>query len=266
MRAWAWVGLMAWVGVAGPALGQGSADQVPRPTADVPLIAVEDDWPPFAWVPQPGAPVQGFAVAVVRRVFQDAGVAVELRAVPFGRCMHEARTGAGGVCFTAVQPAENKSRTLGKGMRRFYEPRAIFARDTGGPGRPVGRGDLAGHSVGFHQAYHYADWFTQDQAIRRVPAGSDLALLQMLQRGRVDYVMFGASAGAWRLRTEATLRGARIRKVGEEPSGDGFWMAFSRQHPESPRLLQVFDRALRELQASPAYRELQRQHLPGVVP
>lgn len=260
MGAKAWLGLATLVCVP-PIWAQAAV--TPAPSAEpVPVIAVEDDWPPFAWVPQAGAPVRGFAVAVVRKVFEDAGVPIALEVMPFGRCMHEARTGAAAACFNSVFNEDNRRDYLLHSTPLFNEPLAVLERAWGPmPTTAVDIRGLEGHSVGYVQSYQYPEWFMKNKAIVRVPAGSDGALLLMLDRGRVDYVLYGATVAAWRVQTDPALRGMRIRMVGQV-SNDGFGLAFSRRHPQAAALMASFDRGLRRLQASPAYRELQRQHLP----
>lgn len=230
------------------------------------VLGVEDDWPPFAWTPRAGAGPQGFAVELVRAAFKEAGLTLELRAMPFGRCMREARQGVLVGCFNALDNEDTRADFLWHAVPLFREPLAIFARaDMPGP-RSMEPADLAGKTVGYNRFYTYAEWFSQSRTILRVPASSDGAMLQMLHHKRVDYVVIGASVAAWRLQADSGLLGLRLRKVGEDHSNDAFWIAFSKNHVRAPAVARALDEALRRLTASGRYRELQQRFLPVLPP
>lgn len=247
-----------------PALAQTTAAPqaagVPLANRAVPVIGVEDDWAPFAWLDKAGEGPRGYTVEVVREAFREAGVAVQLSAMPFGRCMHESRTGKIVGCLNSIFNDETRSAYLLPAMHLVNEPLAVLAR-AAAPREQIDAKTLEGRTVGYVQSYHYPDWFMNNAAIVRVPAGSDVALLRMLDRGRVEFAMYGATAASWRLQVEPELRDVRLRMVGQL-SNDGFGLVFSRNHPQAEGLRRDFERGMRKLQSGNVLRELQRRHLP----
>ncbi len=265
MRPWTWASLVvAAVGVAGgiAMVRNVAADPEAEAPAKAPVatVGVEDDWPPFAWVQAQGQAPRGYSVEAVRLAFREMGVPVEFVVMPFGRCMHEARVGKVAACFNSVFNEDTRKDFLLHSTPLFNEPLAVLAR-TSAPRESIDAKGLEGRTVGYVQSYQYPDWFMNNKAIVRVPAGSDAALLRMLERGRVEFALLGATVAAWRLQTEPELRDVKVRMVGQV-SNDGFGVAFSRRHPQGEVLRRGFDQALVKLQANDGLRELQRKHLP----
>lgn len=251
-------GLVAGRPVAAQTTAAPSGAAVPVP---VPVIGVEDDWPPFAWIEKPGQAPRGYSVEVVRQAFGEMGVAVQLAPMPFARCMHEARTGRLAGCFNSIFNDETRSDYLLPAAPLVHEPLVVLTRASA-PRENIDAKALEGRTVGFIQSYHYPDWFTNNKAIVRVPASSDVALLRMLERGRIDFVMYGATAAAWRLQIAPELSDVKVR-VAAQLSNDGFGIAFSKSHPQGEALRRDFELGLSRLQAGDRLKELQRRHLPA---
>lgn len=265
MGIWTWASLVT--AVAGVAVGvvmvrSVAADPEAQPPAKPGAVAigVEDDWPPFAWVDKPGQGPRGYSVEVVRLAFRQMGVPIELVVMPFGRCMHEARIGKVAACFNSAFNDDTSREYLLHAAPLFHEPLAVLAR-AAAPREAIDARGLEGRTVGYVQAYQYPDWFMDNKAIVRVAAGNDAALLRMLDRGRVEFALLGATVAAWRLQTDPELRDVKVRMVGQV-SNEGFGVAFSRRHPQGEVLRRGFDQALLKLQANDGLRELQRKHLP----
>ncbi|QPF72826.1 transporter substrate-binding domain-containing protein [Roseateles sp. DAIF2] len=218
-----------------------------------PLIAVEDDWPPYAWQGPDGEP-KGFAVRLVRAAFAAQGVAVRLQAMPFARCMRDAKEGRAAGCFNATITAENRPQYHWHEPPMFEEELAIF-----GPadfsGGELGLADLRGRSVGYTNGYTYPTEFMRDPLIRRHGATSDKLLLRMLVNQRVDFILLNTMPGLLRLQGEPALQG-KVRRLGKI-SQDGFWVAFSKAHPEGRQLAEQFGRGLAELRRNGGYQQLQ---------
>lgn len=235
-------GLLLWL-LSGAALG-----------AD-PLIAVEDDWPPYASKGSNGEP-QGFAVRLVRAAFATQGVPVRLQAVPFARCMRYASDGQAAGCFNATITAENRSLYFWHEPAMFEEELAIFAR-ADAPAAELGLADLRGASVGYTNGYTYPTEFMRDPLIKRQAATSDQLLLRMLLSKRVDYILLNTMPGLLRIRTSPELDG-KIKRVGRI-SLDGFWIAFSKAHPQGEQLARQFGQGLQELRRNGSYHRMQAE-------
>ena len=135
LGAWVWASLATAVAgvVAGVVVVRSvAADPEAEPPANttVSVIGVEDDWPPFAWVDGPGQPPRGYAVEVVRLVFRNMGVPVELVVMPFGRCMHETRIGKIAGCFNSVFSDDIRKDYALHSTPLFNEPLAVLVDAT----------------------------------------------------------------------------------------------------------------------------------------
>jgi len=221
------------------------------------LIGAENDWAPYSSSPDTGAAgngaLQGFAVDLVRASFAAKGVKAEFIALPFARCMLYASTGRVLGCFNATITDDNRSRYLWHQPPMFEEELSIFAR-ADSPADKLSLADLRGHSVGYTNGYTYPTEFMQDTAIKKHSATSDQYLLKMLLSGRVDYILLNRSPGYWRINGSPEFAG-KAKRVGMI-SLDGFWIAFSRQHPDAPRMAELFGQGLVELRQNGSYQRM----------
>lgn len=221
------------------------------------LIGAENDWAPYASSPTAGATgsgsVQGFAVDLVRAGFAAKGIKAEFVALPFARCMLYASTGRVLGCFNATITDDNRSRYLWHQPPMFEEELSIFAR-ADSPADKLTLADLRGHSVGYTNGYTYPTEFMQDTAIKKHSATSDQYLLKMLLSGRVDYILLNRSPGYWRINSSPEFTG-KAKRVGMI-SMDGFWIAFSKQHPDGARMAELFGQGLGELRQNGSYQRM----------
>lgn len=217
------------------------------------VIAAEDDWAPYSSARPEGGDPEGFAVDIVREAFAAQGITVRFVVVPFARCLHLAKTGGATGCFDATITDGNRDEFAWHPTPMFHEELAIFAR-TGSAPRTLRLADLEGRSVGYTLGYTYPTEFHANPRIRRISAKSDRVLLEMLQAGRVDYVLINTAPASLRVNRTPALRG-RIEKVGVV-SQDGFWVAFTRANADGPRMAAEFEQGLAALKASGPYEVL----------
>lgn len=221
------------------------------------LIGAENDWAPYSSSPDAGAPasgpVQGFAVDLVRAGFAAKGIKAEFLALPFARCMLYASTGRVVGCFNATITEDNKLRYLWHQPAMFEEELSIFARASSSADK-LTLADLRGRSVGYTNGYTYPTEFMQDTAIKKHSATSDQYLLKMLLSGRVDYILLNRSPGHWRINGSPEFAG-KAKRVGTI-SLDGFWIAFSKQHPDGARMAELFGQGLVELRQNGSYQRM----------
>ncbi len=221
----------------------------PARAGETVTLAAEDDWPPYSSVRANGEP-EGFAVDVVREAFATQGITASFVAAPFARCMFLAQEGQVTGCFDATIVDDNRDVYHWHPTPMFREELAIFGR-AGGSDHRLGLADLAGRSVGYTLGYTYPTEFQRDPRIRRVSAQSDRVLLEMLQAGRVDYILINTAPAWLRINTTPALKG-RFEKAGVI-SDDGFWIAFTRARPEGERMAEAFERGLAALKQSGRY-------------
>lgn len=217
------------------------------------LIAAEDDWPPYSAKQANSAEPEGFTPALVREIFARRDIAVEFITVPFSRCLHYAQTGHAVACFNVTITDANRHQFFWHPTPMFHEGLAIFALR--GRFQPELTGqDLENHRVGITNAYTYPSEFMENPKIERAVAQSDAYLLNMLIKRRVDFIIMNTLPGQLRILDENL--GSQIERVGMI-SLDGFWLSFSRQHPDGERLAKIFEEELVRLMASGRVAELE---------
>lgn len=217
------------------------------------LIAAEDDWAPYSALRSDSPEPEGFTPALVREIFARRDIAVEFVTVPFSRCLHYAQTGRTVACFNVTITDENRDQFYWHPTPMFHEGLAIFALR--GRFKPeLSSKDLEQYKVGITNAYTYPTDFMQNPRIERSVAQSDANLLQMLVKGRVDFIIMNTLPGQLRILDEQL--GDKIERVGMI-SLDGFWLSFSKAHPDGERLSQLFEEELNRLIISGRVAELE---------
>ncbi|MBT9495478.1 MAG: amino acid ABC transporter substrate-binding protein [Paucibacter sp.] len=222
------------------------------------VLAGEDDWSPYSSAEKPGgdsktSPV-GFSVDLVRAVLASQGLQVKIINVPFARCMLYAKTGEVAGCFNATITDDNRADYLWHQPAMFEEELSIFARaDSQAPELKLA--DLRGKRVAYTNGYTYPSEFMHDSRIQKFVAVSDAALIRMLLAKRVDYILLNRTPGWMRIENTPEFKG-QVKRVGLL-SMDGFWVAFSKQHPQGERLAQAFSAGLAQMRRDGSYQRLQ---------
>jgi polar amino acid transport system substrate-binding protein len=206
----------------------------------VPLrIGAEDDWAPFSSV-KDGKPV-GMAVDLVQAIFAEAGIPIELVAVPYARCMEETKAGRLAGCFDTLQDANLRKDFRFHDKALFSDAILILAR-TENPISATNLKGLAGQKVIITHGYTYGDAFEADPAVRRVKASHDINALRMLDAKRGDYALIYERITNQLLRGEAQALRLKIKPVGVLTRAD-LYIAFSRKFQGMDGVLQRFNAA-----------------------
>jgi polar amino acid transport system substrate-binding protein len=152
------------------------------------VIVVSDTRMPYNGVP--GSAREGYAVEILRAVFERRGFAVEYRRLPRKRAVGDVRSGRADILI-GVTPEELPDfifpkTSLGRSDLCFFslDPKWRF----------TGRESLSGVVTGYVQGHDYPRWFMEDA--RRHPErfhalhGEDASvrLLAMLAEGRVQAI------------------------------------------------------------------------------
>ena len=218
-------------------------------------VAAEDDWPPYSSAVGPERRPEGFAVDLVREVFASQGIKVEFVVVPFARCLAYTVKGRVVACFNVGMTQANRHDFVWHPTPMLEEELSIFARTEGAaPGHEIGLADLRRRTVGYTVGYTYSTELMTDPLITRYGASSDHQLLKMLVAGRVDYILLNRMPGMLRITADPAFQG-KVRRVGKV-SMDGFWLAFSKAHPDGQRLSAVFERGLHEFKRDGRYQTM----------
>lgn len=222
------------------------------------VLAGEDDWLPYSSAEKPGSAPEispvGFSVDLVRAVLATQGIQVKFINVPFARCMLYAKTGQVAGCFNATITDDNRADYIWHQPAMFEEELSIFARaNTDSP--ELRLSDLRGKRVGYTNGYTYPSEFMHDGRIQKSVALSDAALIRMLLAKRVDYILLNRTPGWMRIDGSPDFKG-QVKRVGVL-SMDGFWVAFSKQHPQGERLAKAFSAGLAQMRRDGSYQQMQ---------
>ncbi|PJG58416.1 substrate-binding periplasmic protein [Aeromonas cavernicola] len=240
----AWITLLVCSGL----IGTASAWAAPL------MIAAEDDWAPYCERNRQTGQPQGLAPDIVKAIFAAKDMEVTFRTLPFSRCMHEAKNGKVLACFSATITEENRDQYYWHPTPMFKEDLAIFALASE-PKRGLTLADLEGKTVGITLGYTYPTNFMDNPKITRFQAKSDSQILDMLARGRVDYILMNGMPGYLKIQ-QKNLAG-QVVKVGKL-STDGFWLAFSRHHPNGEIMAKQFEDGLQQIKHNGTYDALVR--------
>ncbi|MEQ1529858.1 MAG: transporter substrate-binding domain-containing protein [Methylococcales bacterium] len=218
--------------------------------AETVKIAAEDDWAPYSSIKADKSGPEGFAVDIIDAAFKTQGIDVEYVVVPFTRCLHYAKTGITVGCFDATVIESNKNDYYWHPTPLFYEELAIFTH-TSSTAANLTQKDLEGKTLGYTIGYTYPTELMENPNITKFGAKSDNLLIQMAAAQRIDYILLNGMAGIYKINQIPEAKG-KIKKVGII-SIDGFWLAFSKIHPDGKRLVETFEKGLQELKHNGSY-------------
>ena len=155
------------------------------------IIAVGDLWPPLNNGVEGLPPSGGLSVDVAKRVFEVAGLKVEMHLYPWKRCMLMLRSGEADMAW---QLTKNSSRET---YMYFTEPTFVIPykiyslKETKFDWNDWS--DLTQYSVGIVDGFNYGDAFfmnTQKLGVFVYRTTTDDKLLNLLMNRRVDTVVF----------------------------------------------------------------------------
>jgi len=213
-----------------------------------PIIVASDEWCPYNCGEDD--PREGYAVDILRAIFEPGGIAVDYRVMGWERAVEEARQGhvAAVIGATAdevegfVLPAE----TIGEDFFAFFVRR-------GDPWRYLGPESLLGKSLGVPAGYSLIpaiEAFSKNhekeidlyRAGREMPARHNL---ELLVEGRLDIVADDAQVIC------ALAHTMGIAEIIEYAGFDGdhadLYIAFSPSDPRAARLAALFDEGMKNL-------------------
>ncbi|WP_319582679.1 transporter substrate-binding domain-containing protein [uncultured Pseudodesulfovibrio sp.] len=152
------------------------------------VVVVSDTWMPYSGVP--GSTHEGYAVEILRAVFERRGFAVDYQRLPRKRAVSDVRSGQAdiliGVTLDEVPDFIFPKTSLGQSDLCFFSKDFRW--------RFNGRESLEGVVTGYIQGHDYPQWFMDDVKLHpeRFHAlhGEDATerLLAMLDEGRVQVI------------------------------------------------------------------------------
>jgi polar amino acid transport system substrate-binding protein len=113
---------------------------------------------------------------------------------------------------------------------------------------------LEGSTVGVTNGYTYPTDFMHNEKIKKTQANSDDQLIKMLLAKRVKFILLNTMPGILRIKNDKNAAG-KIKQVGVI-SNDGFWLNFSKSHPDGKRMSELFESGLQEFKVSGQYEKM----------
>ena len=181
------------------------------------------------------------AVDLVQAIFAEAGVPVQLVALPYKRCMEEAKLGRLAGCFDTLPDDQLRKDYWFHAQPLFSDPILILARAEE-PLASLNLRGLAGKKVIVTHGYTYGEAFESDGGVVRVSAASDASALRMLNAKRGDYALVYQRITRLLLQGELKTLAATIKSVGPLTNAN-LYVAFSRRYPGIEGVVQRFDAA-----------------------
>lgn len=216
-------------------------------------IAAEDDWPPYSFRKAGTDDIEGFTPDLVREAFKLKGVDVTYLVVPYSRCMSMVKTGKVLACFNTNRNEEIRPDYHWHETPLFIEGVSYFTLSDF-QGESLQAEALEGSTVGVTTGYAYSPKFMRNEKIKKFEANSDDHLLKMLIAKRIDFALINTLPGQLRINSDPAYAG-KIKPVGVL-SVHGFFVNFSKAHPDGKAMAELLEAGLQELKASGRYDEM----------
>ncbi|PJG60448.1 substrate-binding periplasmic protein [Aeromonas cavernicola] len=220
-------------------------------------LAAENDWAPYSSADKMTGELVGLTPALVRAAFATENINIHFKKMPFSRCMRSATTDIVLGCFNAAETADNKQNYFWHTTPLFQDKLIVFSLKKEMIPPPAIM-ELRGKRVGITLGYTYPDIFSKDKSILQYKARSDYQLINMLIRGRVDYILMNERPALVRIKEKGVAN--IIHNVGSL-SNDDFKIAFSRHHPQGQEMAQRFERGLRTIKQNGVYDDIMHTFL-----
>ncbi|PKG40941.1 substrate-binding periplasmic protein [Psychromonas sp. Urea-02u-13] len=218
------------------------------------IIAAEDDWAPYSEKDKISAEPVGLAPKLVNAVLDAENLHAKFKTMPFSRCMRVAQSKDILACFNATITDKNRNQYYWHKTPLFKEELSIFSLEERTQ-RGLTLDSLVGKNVGITIGYTYPTVFMENPDITRFEARSDYQLIGMLDHGRVDFILMNEMPGHLRIKKKGLT--GKVVKVGTI-SIDGFWLAFSKEHPQGKVMSERFEAGLIKIKNNGVYDEIVR--------
>lgn len=227
--------------------------QPPARAEQVTLVA-ENDWYPYT--AQRAGRITGLTVDLVRAAYASVGVNLQLKSMPFARCMALVERGDELGCFNSGQDLKHSQNAyLFHATPLLLNSNGIYAK-AGSPESGLSPAALSGRRVGFTHGASYGDAIEANQAIVRVTAITDLANLRMLMAGRTDFAVMDDRVFNHLEQTNVGELRGQLKRVGKAFSDQPIYVAFSKLRPDAPHWAALLDRGLAALKTSGEYQRI----------
>lgn len=226
---------------------------VPAGAAE-PFIIVADSWPPYVY--EESGVITGFDYEVSRAVLSKLGFSVELRLIPWARCLWMVSNGEADAILDASVTPERRQTMLFPD-EKISDSSSVLFYLKGRTYRYSGLGDLKGLRIGTIRGYMYsreideADWFVKE------PVADIEQNIRKLLGGRIDLFISNRYVGEYSIRKAGAAD--RIDFLPKPVSGGELYLAFARTG-RNVRLVKEFSEALRQFKKSAEFAQIMKRY------
>lgn len=216
----------------------------PAMAASTPLILGAPEWPPYIGK---NLKNQGYTAQLVTEAFQESGITVTIKFMPWARAMEMAK--------------DNRIHGL---LPIYYsEERAkIFLFSDSYPGGPlvfmkrVGEtipftklADLKPYRIGVVRGYANTPEFDGASDLQKIPAKDDITNIRKLLANRVDLIVMDRFVAAHLLATHMPDKAAMIDAVSPPLGVKDLHISFGKGVKDAKKIQEAFNNGLRQLKA-----------------
>ncbi|MHA6495247.1 substrate-binding periplasmic protein [Pseudomonas borbori] len=222
------------------------------------------EWPPYV---SESLPDGGYAQAVVRRAFAEAGIAVQIRSYPWARALQLAEQGkVDGVFPEYLAPAERSDLLFSEpfpggpvGLYKLRKQPIAFAADPrSNPEQALEA--LAGLRLGLVRGYLNHPALDANPAFTRSFASNDRQNLGKLLGGRVDIIFIDFRVAQHLINQAFPAHAEQFEAMQPALLQPDLYLTLSRNKPDAQTKIAAFNRGLRQLKASGELERLMREH------
>lgn len=216
----------------------------------------EDDWYPYS--AKKDGKLQGFAVDIVKAAYAAAGVDLQLKTMPYARCMEVVKQGEELGCFDSADVPELRKEFVFHKQPLFNAEIAIYTLAGNEGGKPLTVADLKNKTVGITNGYTYGAELEDDASIKKDTAPSDLVNVRKLLAGRVKYSLVYTRVMDSLIASNAAEFQGKVKQVGSVTK-HGLFVTFSPKKPESKRYAELLDKGLNTIRGNGVFADIEKK-------
>lgn len=200
------------------------------------------DWPPWSGT---NLPENGLATKMVRHIFANAGVTVEVDFMPWARAMRATRMGK----YDGVFPAYWSQKRSGHYLRTeaYLVSQLSFLGRNKTPVRWHTLTDLTPFRIGIVRGYVNTADFDNNRSLNKDEAMDDEQNLRKLAAGRVDLIIIDRITAQWLLKKNPALEAHGSHWLTPTLGNKRLYILMNRSRN---RLRTLFNRSMNELLAT----------------
>lgn len=217
------------------------------------VIGAEDDWYPYCG--KVNGEAKGFAVDVVRAAFSAVNIEVKFESLPYARCLNSVRGGKLLGCFNTTRTNIIEKDFLWHAPPLFKAKINIYSLASN-PETGLTTEKLEGKTVGVTNGYEYGDAFDKNTKIVRDVGMQDLNGFKKLLVGRVQYVVAFERVADYLIAAHAKEFAGKFKVAGLNAEVD-LYLAFSKDYPGAPKLVEQFGQGLQTIRKNGTYKAIE---------